>query len=151
MLRLLRLAGTCKPHLTHRVMRLAIACKPDRAHVMQEGAVPRIVPRVVVELERPQEYLDMLTGLKADMIKVLTKECKRSRLDGLVRSLFLTLSEAEVWHLEMKTLCLLCLPNSTGKAAQWPDTVFAAIHLHAVARSNSHFLPVEHVERAKGT
>ena len=56
-----------------------------RAHVTQEGAVPRIVPRVVVELERPQEYLDMLTGLKADVIKVLAKECKRSRLDGLVR------------------------------------------------------------------
>ena len=64
---------------------LARECEPDRDHVMQEEAVPRIVPRVVVEFERPQEYLDMLTGLKADVVKVLAKECKRSRLDGLVR------------------------------------------------------------------
>ncbi len=80
------LLRTCKPQGTLRLMRNATACKPDQAHGMQEGAGPRIVPRVVVELERPQDYLDMLTGLKADVIKVLVQECKRSRLDGLVRS-----------------------------------------------------------------
>lgn len=47
--------------------------------------MPRIVPRVVVELQRPQEYADMLTGLKAAVIKVLAQECRRSKLDGLVR------------------------------------------------------------------
>ena len=46
--------------------------------------MPRIVPRVVVELERAHEYSAMLTGLKADVIKVLARECKRSRVDGLV-------------------------------------------------------------------
>ena len=58
--------------------------------------MPRIVPRVVVELERAQDYAAMLTGLKADVIRVLARECKRSRLDGLVRSPAPTLSKANI-------------------------------------------------------
>ena len=54
------------------------------SHETQGVAVPRIVPRVVVELERAHEYSAMLTGLKADVIKVLARECRRSRVDGLV-------------------------------------------------------------------
>ena len=46
--------------------------------------MPRIVPRVAVELQQAQHYADMLTSLKADVIKALTQECKQSRLDGLV-------------------------------------------------------------------
>ena len=85
-----------------------------RAHVTQEEAVPRIVPRVVVELERPQEYLDMLTGLKADVIKVLAKECKRSRLDGLVR--LPHASPGDAWNVYPRGNAAECWSRTAGPA-----------------------------------
>lgn len=55
---------------------------------MQGNSAPRIVPRVVVEM-LPHQYTEMLTSLKADVIKVLVEECKRNKLDGMVSGRFL--------------------------------------------------------------
>ena len=47
--------------------------------------MPRIVPRVMVEMQQPQAFVDMLTGLKTAVIRLLAQECKHSKLDGMVR------------------------------------------------------------------
>ena len=48
--------------------------------------MPRIVPRVVVEMQ-PEQYIAMLTVFKTDVIQLLVRECKRNRFDGLVSAL----------------------------------------------------------------
>ena len=53
---------------------------------MQEDRVPRIVPRVVVEMQ-PEQHMAMLTVLKTDVTQLLVRECKRNRFDGLVSAL----------------------------------------------------------------
>lgn len=46
--------------------------------------MPRIVPRVVVEMH-PEGLLQMLTDAKPEAIHLLAKECKIQKYDGLVR------------------------------------------------------------------
>ena len=48
---------------------------------MQEDKVPRIMPRVMVEMQ-PEQHVAMLTVFKTDVIQLLDRECKRNRFDG---------------------------------------------------------------------
>ena len=49
--------------------------------------VPRILPRVVLELA-PQQHVDALTGGKSTVIQMLAKEARRQGFDGLVGNLW---------------------------------------------------------------
>lgn len=55
---------------------------------MQEDRVPRIMPRVMVEMQ-PEQHIAMLTVFKTDVIQLLVRECKRNSFDGLVSALHL--------------------------------------------------------------
>ncbi len=57
---------------------------------MQGASVPRIVPRVVVEI-LPHQHAELLTIMRDEAIKALIEECKRSKSDGLVRAPLLCL------------------------------------------------------------
>ena len=57
---------------------------------VQGDGVPRIVPRVVVEI-LPHQHAELLTILRSEVVKALVQECKRSRSDGMVRAPLLCL------------------------------------------------------------
>jgi hypothetical protein len=57
---------------------------------VQGDSVPRIVPRVVVEI-LPHQHAELLTILRSEVVEALVQECKRSKSDGMVRAPLLCL------------------------------------------------------------
>lgn len=48
----------------------------------------KIVPRFVLELH-PQQHMELLTDAKPEIIKMLARECRQQKYDGMVLCLSL--------------------------------------------------------------
>jgi hypothetical protein len=52
---------------------------------IQGGNVTKVVPRFVFELH-PQQHMELLTDAQSQVIRLLAKECKNRKYDGMVRN-----------------------------------------------------------------
>ena len=92
---------------------------------MQDDRVPRVVPRVVVEMQ-PEQHIAMLTVFKTDVIQLLARECKRRRFDGLVSALH-SRSARSVMRMSCTLVC-------AGIPAPADSVVYRCQHTRTVSK-----------------